>query len=52
MIAVPDAWPQPFWGVAKERGFLETSGPTGAPALAAADPFRELRAQRGPFHED
>lgn len=47
VLAIPDAWPQPFWGAAKERGFLEASGPTGAPALAAADPFHELRAQQG-----
>jgi hypothetical protein len=47
VLAVPEAWPQPFWGAAKERGFLDTSGPTDAPALAAADPFRELRAQQG-----
>ena len=47
VIAVPEAWPQPFWGAAKERGLLDASGPRGAPALATADPFRELRAQRG-----
>jgi hypothetical protein len=47
VIAVPEGWPQPFWGAAKERGLLEASGPMGAPAPATADPFRDLRAQRG-----
>ena len=46
LIAIPEAWPQPFWGAAKERGFLDASGPTGALAVDTADPFFELRAQR------
>ena len=45
VIAIPDTWPQPFWGAAKERGFLEASGPTDALAEHTADPFLELRAQ-------
>ncbi|MEO7595123.1 MAG: LysM domain-containing protein, partial [Byssovorax sp.] len=44
VLAVPEAWPQPFWSAAKERGFLETSGPTGTRAADPADPFLELRA--------
>lgn len=46
-IAIPDTWPQPFWGAAKERGFLDASGPTGELADDAADPFLELGARRG-----
>jgi hypothetical protein len=46
LIAIPEAWPQPFWGAAKERGFLDTSGPTGKLAVETADPFLELGAQQ------
>jgi hypothetical protein len=45
-IAIPEAWPQPFWSAATERGFLDTSGPTGELAAETADPFVELGAQR------
>jgi hypothetical protein len=46
VIAIPDAWPQPFWGAAKERGFLDASGPAGTLAAAIADPFIDLSAER------
>ena len=42
VIAIPDAWPAPFWGAAKERGFLEASGPMGELAVDTADRFLEL----------
>jgi hypothetical protein len=45
-IAIPDVWPQPFWGTAKERGYLDASGPTGALAADTADPFSDLSAGR------
>jgi hypothetical protein len=45
-IAIPEAWPQPFWSAAKEGGVLDTSGPTGELAVATADPFVELGAPR------
>lgn len=46
VLTIPDAWPAPFWGAAKERGFLDASGPTGELAVDTADPFLDLRAQR------
>ena len=45
-IAIPDDWPQPFWGAAKERGFLDASGPTGTLAGDTADPFVDLSVER------
>jgi hypothetical protein len=41
-IAIPEVWPQPFWGAAKERGYLDASGPTGTLAAGSTDPFVEL----------
>jgi hypothetical protein len=41
-IAIPEVWAQPFWGAAKERGYLDASGPTGTLAVGNADPFRDL----------
>jgi hypothetical protein len=45
-VAIPDAWPQPFWGTAKERGSLDASGPIDTLPVATADPFFDLRAPR------
>jgi hypothetical protein len=38
VITIPDAWPSPFWGSARDRGYLDASGP---PSDAGAD--RPLR---------
>jgi hypothetical protein len=46
VIAIPDAWPAPFWGAANERGILEASDPTDELAVDAGDPFLDLRAER------
>ena len=41
VFTIPDAWPQPFWGAAKDRGYLDASGL----AEDAGDPFLELRGR-------
>jgi hypothetical protein len=51
-IVIPAVWPQPFWGAAKERGYLDTSGRAAEVPVGMSDPFVELnlgRARRGTF---
>jgi hypothetical protein len=35
VITIPDAWPSPFWGSARDRGYLDASGPPSEGGAAA-----------------